>query len=319
MSSTWRGEIGQATWFAREYRSPARWRAHLRSTRGLRWPGQRRARRDAGSVWGVSMVRDEVDVIEPVVRHLLDQGLDRLVVADNLSVDGTLELLGELARDEPRLVVLRDLEPAYFQAEKMSRLAHLAGRAGADWVVPFDADELWFAEQGSVKEHLAREPADVCYAHFHHMIPTEVVDTLSPSTELVMDATPSFPGKVAFRSHPLSVLVAGNHDVARVGDRAVGLRIAHAQYRSPAQVARKLRQGAASVDLTQPADNIATHWRLGAGLDDDTVAEVWARISRGLPDERIGFRVVGPTVRVRPFGWRTWDPDGVVPDPTPAS
>lgn len=46
----------------------------------------RRRRRHSGEVWGVSIVRDEVDVVGLTVRHLLDQGVSRILVADNCSV-----------------------------------------------------------------------------------------------------------------------------------------------------------------------------------------------------------------------------------------
>ena len=42
--------------------------------------------------FGVSMVRDEADVIEGTLRHMADE-VDELIVADNGSVDGTTDIL----------------------------------------------------------------------------------------------------------------------------------------------------------------------------------------------------------------------------------
>ena len=42
---------------------------------------------------GVCMVRDEADVIGTVCAHLLAEGVDRLIVADNLSSDDTRDIL----------------------------------------------------------------------------------------------------------------------------------------------------------------------------------------------------------------------------------
>ena len=87
-------------------------------------------RKKRGSVWAVSIVKNEVDVVEFSVRHQLAQGADAVSVADNGSTDGTLELLHELAREFPIHVAV-DSWPAWDQAVKTT-LADVARRAGAD-------------------------------------------------------------------------------------------------------------------------------------------------------------------------------------------
>ena len=74
-------------------------------------------RKQRGSVWAISIVKDEVDVVEFAVRHQLGQGVDAVLIADNESTDGTLEVLHELARDLPIHVAV-DSWPAYDQAVK---------------------------------------------------------------------------------------------------------------------------------------------------------------------------------------------------------
>lgn len=39
--------------------------------------------------WAIAMVRNEADVIETAVRHLVRQGVDHLLIVDNLSEDDT--------------------------------------------------------------------------------------------------------------------------------------------------------------------------------------------------------------------------------------
>ena len=127
--------------------------------------------------------------------------------------------------------------------------------------------------------------------------------------EFVIDGTPSRPGKVAVRGHLLAGVHVGNHFGMRVGPRHGGLFIAHAIFRSPDQVARKVRQGAAAVMLTDPGDEIAPYWRAGSRLDDAGIAQVWERMRQGLPEPGLGVPAVGPMHRVRPLGWPWWDPD----------
>lgn len=46
-----------------------------------------------GPIWAVSMVKNEGDIIEETFRNLFAQGVDHLIVADNGSTEGMLELL----------------------------------------------------------------------------------------------------------------------------------------------------------------------------------------------------------------------------------
>src|SRR5579863_306513 len=137
------------------------WRRHtLEARRHLdpMPPGVRSTRAGAddgtGGVWAVGMVRDEADVIETVIGNLLAQGVERVVIADNLSTDDTPAVLERLARSHP-VTVLVDRLPAYYQAEKTTLLARAAVRAGARWVLPFDADEVWTAPDTTVAQWLA--------------------------------------------------------------------------------------------------------------------------------------------------------------------
>lgn len=308
-----RAQLGQAAWVAKRF-PPSRLRrqwnviTHMGPS-GLK-PGRARH-----SVWGITVVRDEADVLGLTMRHLLDQGVDHILVADNGSKDGTRELLAELARRDPRVTVVDDATRAHHQSEKMTWLAHLAWRAGASWLVPFDADEFWFADGMGLAEFLRSQDREVSIVHadFHHMVPSSPAADLR-TAEFILDATPSFPGKVAVRTHPLLEIWPGNHSASRVGGQVRGLHIAHAQYRTPAQVARKVRQGAQAAALTgEDLSWFSPHWVAGAGLTDDDIDDVFTRISRGEPDERIGYAAAGPMVRVQPLLWPVWDPEGQVP------
>lgn len=91
------------------------------------------------------MVRDEADIIQPMIEHALAQGVDTLIVTDNGSVDGTAEILEGFGdaidlRHDP---VHRKQQHAVVTA--MARDA--ATRYGADWVINADADEFWLPRQ----------------------------------------------------------------------------------------------------------------------------------------------------------------------------
>jgi len=52
---------------------------------------------------GISVVRNEADVIGATIRHHFNEGFDFLLVADNNSTDGTTALLERMAREDKRL------------------------------------------------------------------------------------------------------------------------------------------------------------------------------------------------------------------------
>jgi hypothetical protein len=316
-----REELGQISWSAKEIANLAAIRQFRRARAGIKLSGIRRSRRRRGEIWAVSMVRDEADVIEMTVAHLFAQGVDHVLVADNLSEDGTRDLLVEMSRRDQRVHVVDDTEPAYFQAAKMTRLARAAARAGADWVVPFDADELWFADEGTLAAKLRAIAAEsagstvgVVKAALHDTIPTGGPSPAITSAECVMDSTPTPPGKVAIRAHRLMGVVVGNHGAKRVGRTVDGLRIAHLQYRSEAQVERKARQGLQAVLLADAPEYVGVHWSALAELTPEAITATWAGMQRGEPHPEVHYFAKGPMVTVRPQAWAGWDPDGLIAD-----
>jgi glycosyltransferase involved in cell wall biosynthesis len=206
----------------------------------------------SGPIWAVTMVRNEADIIEETLRMLHAQGVDRFVVADNGSTDETAQILERL-KDELPLHVLKDPIVPYWQSDKMSMLARLATCMGAAWIVPFDADEQWYGHDGSTLGAVLRESdAVVVKAKWFLYLPIE-----ENSADRFADRfpyrqrDPSGAVKVAFRANWLARLHMGNHGVTRPdGVVAESLRIAHYTFRSPQQVLRRSREGAAAARAT---------------------------------------------------------------------
>lgn len=242
-----------------------------------------------GGLWAVGMVRDEADIIATVVRHLLAQGVDRVLIADNLSTDGTHEILEELAQSHP-VTVLMDRLPEYYQGEKTTLLARAAARSGAGWVIPFDADEIWQAPAASLKDWLAACDADVVQAPMFNHVPTAGDDLAEPDPVRRLRWRKTQPNrlhKVAFRAQRRARLAYGNHGVSRRGRRTSGLEIRHFPYRSEEQFVRKLRQGAAALNATDLTDQIGKAWRGLGARDDDGLRAAWRTLveTQNLPFE----------------------------------
>jgi len=106
---------------------------------------------------GLMWVRNEADILRTNLLHHLAQGIDRFLVVDNGSTDGTDRVLRELAGDG-RVRWTRDEGP-YRQGEITTELAREAFGGGADWVLPIDADEFWYAPRGGLRHVLAASAA----------------------------------------------------------------------------------------------------------------------------------------------------------------
>ena len=248
-------------------------------------------------VVGISMCKDEADVIEATVRHLAAE-VDELIVADNRSGDGTREILAALAEDLP-LTVLDDPDPAYFQSAKMSRLAALAADTGADWVVPFDADELWYSPFGRIADVLAEHPGTAIFT-------ADLYDHVATGKDPAQGTVPERMGwrrrkpaplqKVAVAPRPAVTIEQGNHGAhygAHRGATLPGLLVVrHYPYRSPEQMIRKARNGAAAYAATDLPETDGQHWRDYGRLSDEQLADVfrtWFWVADPAQDESLIF------------------------------
>ena len=215
------------------------------------------------TVFGICLAKDESDIIAATVGHMLTQ-VDEVIVADNMSTDGTGEILAGLG-----VKVVEDRDPAHYQSRKVTALASVARGMGADWVVPFDADEVWLsAFGGTVKDALEAIPDDwlVAAATLYDHVPTGT-DPQDPNPLRRMRHRRPDPlelPKVAARCRDGLVIEDGNHG-ARYDFRPAHLPgqlvVRHFPYRSAEQFVAKVRKGAAALAATDLPADTGAHWR----------------------------------------------------------
>lgn len=228
----------------------------------------------------IGMVKDEADVIGRTIDHLFAQGVDEIILYENGSTDGTWEIVRDL-RDAVqyapgRITIYPDHEVGYFQSRKMSELARAAHTAGADWIIPFDADELWTVRVGgestgydnTLKGYLERVEPGVgvlAFANLNHYR-TALDPGGHPFDAMGWRSVEPLPlPKVCFRAGPSVIVDAGNHGVlhapGRRGDPRSGLQIHHFPYRSVEQFIRKARNGSEAYAQTDLPRSTGQHWR----------------------------------------------------------
>lgn len=216
------------------------------------------------TVVGISTVRNEEDVIGTTIDHMMTQ-VDRLIIADNLSTDATADILQGRANNYPLDVVV-DEEPAHYHGRKMTILAAMAVRDyGATWVVPFDADEIWYSPDGRIADVIESQPpwAAIVEARLFNHLPT-ALDPADGSPQRQMgwrNLEPLPLRKVACRTTVAVTIDEGNHNAHYEICRAEGLEIRHFPYRSAEHFIRKARTGSVSIGLTDLPESTGAHWR----------------------------------------------------------
>lgn len=213
------------------------------------------------------IVKDEADVVGFTIEHLLGQ-VDHVYVADNLSTDGTWELLHTLPAD--CISISRDEEVGYWQSRKTTDLAMRALEEGHEWVVPCDADEWWVSQDGrTVKQTLEGLSPDVMVvtAPIYHYLPTSDDGSDGSPFERIgwrLREHAVLP-KVACRLRPELTILAGNHG-ANYDDQPFlisgGLIVRHYSWRSAEQYVRKIRNGAQAYAATDLEAHTGSHWRV---------------------------------------------------------
>src|ERR671936_535134 len=119
------------------------------------------------------LARDEADIVDAQLKFHLNAGVDFVIATDNLSQDGTTEILESAARDG-HLHLIREDSEYLRQADWITRMGRLAATEfGADWVLHSDADEFWWPRGEALKDVLASIPEryGIVRALLRHFVP----------------------------------------------------------------------------------------------------------------------------------------------------
>ena len=222
------------------------------------------------------LVRDEEDILQQNIEFHLNHGVDFFVVTDNLSFDGTREILDAYWR----LGVLHYIyepEDNFAQGVWVTRMARLAiSQFGADWVINSNADEFWWAQHAQdLKAVLRHVPVSApgLRVRRHNFVPRPYTGNMGFLETMIYRQAFSvnglgrlLPPKVCHRALPDISVGQGNYEVT-AGDAKLNvsetseLCIFHFPVRTLAQVTGKIEKGGAAYRRSNLPVEVGAAWR----------------------------------------------------------
>ncbi len=203
----------------------------------------------------VSSIRNEEAIIAKTITHLLAVGADHLIVSDGYSTDSTFDILQSL----DNVTALRQDGP-FVQPDEILRLSGLANEMGADWIVPFDADEFW-CDLSPLLEADAVKVFATVYGH--------------QSWELRHEQARRLP-KCCYRE--TTMCHWGNHDAATTGEVLHGLEIRELQYQSFEHFLAKIEKSRELFAASDFHPGYGSHMRALVAMSDEERAAEWDRL-----------------------------------------
>lgn len=198
--------------------------------------------------------RDNEDIVGAQLSFHLNAGVDFVIVTDQLSADGTRDILREHERAGHLRLICRDVEQ-HVPGKWVNDMAQLAATDhDADWVIHTDVDEFWWPRGGNLKDVLGAVPErfGALFGVWRHFAPRpEDGSYFAERMTLRLTAhgpwtTPEHPFhpnvNVTHRADPDVRIRIGNHDID-VGPPLLRgwfpIEVLHFPLRSPSQAAGK--------------------------------------------------------------------------------
>lgn len=113
------------------------------------------------------LIKNEADILEECINSALGWA-DTIVIADNGSSDGTLEVIAKLA-ENPKIITLQGFNVPFrdnLRAKMFHQVKHIAHKG--DWWCRLDADEIYIDEPRSFLADLPQYIDTVWSSHFNY-------------------------------------------------------------------------------------------------------------------------------------------------------
>lgn len=211
---------------------------------------------------GIATIRGDTDICGITARHMLIEGIDRLYIA--VSGDEAWEVLEPLG---PDVRLFPDAEQYHYQPRWTQYLASVAIDDGADYIVPYDADEFIYSCNGeSLANVLTDCPFDKLYLQcWGHL---DIDRRFVNSWRLP---------KVAYRAISGVTVSNGNHECSLPDGRYGIIALRELKYRSFEQFCSKVNERNATIDPVQDAVGAGAHHSYMRGMSQEQMETEWQK------------------------------------------
>lgn len=224
------------------------------------------------------LVKDEEDVLEENLKFHKAMGVDGFIITDNNSTDHTADIIRKYEALGWVKKNIRESGTNYNQKHWVDRMIWIAKEElGADWIVNADADELWYASTGNLKDELSATGANVLQCRSKVMYPEEgkpfwtwdhavcpFADAAVAGRYGLSDYSLFVPqrNKVIHRTTSYLQISTGNHKVVMLPCKAreSSVCIYHYPIKGKEHFLRKMVNGGRQLEQN-PHKHIGQHWR----------------------------------------------------------
>lgn len=227
-------------------------------------------------VFACMIIGTDADIAGYTIKHLLAEGMDKILIDLVPVEDNTDEIVYELARHYPRQIEIFPSDTiAIWGSRRMTRLANLAYERGAELILPCDADELFFSKkQESLADTIRKAEGWVWGTNILSHMPSadDNPNEPNPYKRIKHRAVKPAPlDKVMIRFNPNMVIEEGNHGASwkdsgnRIPGEWIAVEMRHFSYRSSEQFVNKVRLTEKAMNATPgyPA-SFGVHYRVYA-------------------------------------------------------
>ena len=225
-------------------------------------------------VAAVFTCKNEIDIVELSLRHVLAEGIDHIYMNDGCSTDGTREVIDSLAAETGQITVLTDNDQYVDQPGWTNRLAAMAGNDGAEWILPNDIDEFAYSVDGkTIVDTLSNLDSSI------HKLYMRVYPHKGWNMRFV---EPHGMPKVAYRYTPDARVVWGSHEVSQPSNDTGGvwniLDMREMQYRSYEHFVEKAHARQAHLSPQDKANGVGGHHTRLEGWTNEQMAVEWSNL-----------------------------------------
>ena len=120
------------------------------------------------------LVKNEEGMLEENLQFHKAMGVDGFIITDNNSTDSTPNIIRKYKQKGWIKEVIEEKATNYEQKDWVDRMIWKAKTVyKADWIINADADELWYAPTGNLKDELAATNANVLNCEIRSVYPEE--------------------------------------------------------------------------------------------------------------------------------------------------